>query len=249
VGKFVLTSPLVAHPAKVQVAGASMSEGLNTITITDRKGASQTLYFGVEEQATYARAMYAMPPAPPVGAFDARFSTSDGGSMVQTHGMSVERGLEFPITLQSDAYPLIVTWNVHQGIASYELTDGVGGRAFHAKEMSGEGSATITNAELTTLGVKLVGNGQVPAEFALSQNYPNPFNPVTTMHYNLPIDTKVTLHVFNMLGEEVATLVNGDQKAGFKSIEWNAGSEASGVYFYRLQTREFTQTRKLLLLR
>ncbi len=248
VGKFVLTSPL-ARPAKVHLAAMNTLEVLNTLTITDSKGGSQTLYFGADANKDMSVAMYGMPPTPPAGAFDARFTTSDGGSMVLVHDAKVAGAVEFPVTIQSDAYPLTVVWNVRQGMASYELTDGVGGRVFREKEMRGEGSIKIMNSDLNTLGVKLVGDGQVPVEFALSQNYPNPFNPVTTIHYNLPIDTRVSLHVFNILGQAVAILVNEEQKAGYKSIEWNAGGAASGVYFYRLQTGNFSETKKLLLLR
>ena len=85
--------------------------------------------------------------------------------------------------------------------------------------------------------------------FALDQNYPNPFNPSTTVRYELPKDSRVSLRVFNILGQEVATLVNGEQKAGYKSIEWNAGSVASGVYFYRLEAGDFSASKKLLLLK
>ena len=88
-----------------------------------------------------------------------------------------------------------------------------------------------------------------PVEFALHQNFPNPFNPATTIRYDLRADTRVSLKVFNILGQEVLTLVNEEQKAGYKSVEWNASNFASGVYFYRLQAGPYTGTKKLLLLR
>jgi hypothetical protein len=83
----------------------------------------------------------------------------------------------------------------------------------------------------------------------LLQNYPNPFNPSTTIKYDLPKDLRVTLKVFNVLGQEVATLVNEEQKAGYRSVEWNAAGVASGVYFYRLDAGSFTSVKKLLLLK
>ena len=89
----------------------------------------------------------------------------------------------------------------------------------------------------------------LPLRHSLSQNYPNPFNPTTTIKYDLPIDSRVTLKVFNIIGQEVVTLVNDVQKAGYKSVEWNASNFASGVYFYRLHAGSYTNVKKLLLLR
>jgi hypothetical protein len=77
----------------------------------------------------------------------------------------------------------------------------------------------------------------------------NPFYPVTTIKYDLPKDSRGTLKIFNVLGREVTTLVNEEQRAWFRSAEWNATAFASGVYFYRLQTNDYTATRRLLLLK
>jgi hypothetical protein len=89
----------------------------------------------------------------------------------------------------------------------------------------------------------------LPLTYVVFQNYPNPFNPSTTIKYDLPKDSRVSLQIFDILGREVATLVNGEQTAGLKSVEWNASSFASGVYYYRIQAGEYTATRKLLLLK
>ena len=88
-----------------------------------------------------------------------------------------------------------------------------------------------------------------PMRYALLQNYPNPFNPSTRISYQLPKQSFATLKVFDVLGREIATLVNGEQTAGYKSVSWDAANVPSGMYFYRLQTKEFMQTRKLLLLK
>ncbi len=88
-----------------------------------------------------------------------------------------------------------------------------------------------------------------PLEFSLSQNYPNPFNPATVIRYQLPAFSKVTLKVYDILGNEVTTLVNEQKSPGNYEVQWNASGFASGVYFYRLQTGEFTSVRKLILLR
>jgi hypothetical protein len=86
-------------------------------------------------------------------------------------------------------------------------------------------------------------------EYSLQQNYPNPFNPSTTIRYELPRASHVTLTVYDALGREVATLVNTVEGPGYKSVQWNAGAVASGVYFYRLQAGTIVQTKKLMVVR
>ncbi len=88
-----------------------------------------------------------------------------------------------------------------------------------------------------------------PMKFALMQNYPNPFNPSTVIHYVLPNGALVTLKVFNILGQEVAMLVNEFQTAGSKSVQFNGSSLTSGIYLYQLQAGDFTVTKKLVLIR
>jgi hypothetical protein len=88
-----------------------------------------------------------------------------------------------------------------------------------------------------------------PTEFRLWQNYPNPFNPSTTIRYGLPHKSVVQLTVYNTLGQQVATLVQGDQEAGYHEVNFDASGLSSGVYFYRLHAGTYVETRKLLLLR
>jgi hypothetical protein len=85
--------------------------------------------------------------------------------------------------------------------------------------------------------------------YQLHQNYPNPFNPSTTIEFSLPRSGHVTLKVFNILGEVVATLVNEELNVWTYTTQWNAADAASGVYFYRLQAGDFVDTKKLLLLK
>ncbi|MBN2365938.1 MAG: T9SS type A sorting domain-containing protein [Calditrichaeota bacterium] len=87
------------------------------------------------------------------------------------------------------------------------------------------------------------------SQFRLNQNYPNPFNPLTTIKFDLPKASKVTLKVFNILGEEVDNLVSERLSAGSYAFEWDASSLASGVYLYRLEAEGFVQTRKMILIR
>ncbi len=97
---------------------------------------------------------------------------------------------------------------------------------------------------------KGVGPGrQLPQEFGLEQNYPNPFNPATAIRYQLPVASNVRLSVYNMLGQHIATLVDGIEQAGYKSVGFDAGKFSSGIYYYRIVAGNYTRTVKMLLLK
>ncbi|GEM_PF-6802961 len=89
----------------------------------------------------------------------------------------------------------------------------------------------------------------IPTKFQLSENYPNPFNPSTTIKYALPKAAEVQLTVYNLLGRQVRTLVNGSQKAGYHRVQFDAASLTSGIYFYRIEAGSFSKTRKMLLVK
>lgn len=97
-------------------------------------------------------------------------------------------------------------------------------------------------------GVEAAGSS-LPSTYALRQNYPNPFNPSTVISYDLPAASHVLLRVYNMLGEEVATLINAGENPGRHVVRFDASGLPSGAYFYRLSTGTFTETKRLMLLR
>jgi hypothetical protein len=101
----------------------------------------------------------------------------------------------------------------------------------------------------TVTSVKEVSEISIPNNYELSQNYPNPFNPSTTIRFSIPQEGIVKLRIYNILGQEVATLINGYRAAGTYNVNWNAGSLASGLYIYRLETSNTVIAKKMLLMK
>jgi hypothetical protein len=89
----------------------------------------------------------------------------------------------------------------------------------------------------------------LPDSYALSQNYPNPFNPSTEIAFDLPTKSQVKLTVYNILGQQVTTLVDREMDAGSQVVTWDASEQATGVYFYKIEANDFTETRKMMLLK
>jgi hypothetical protein len=92
-------------------------------------------------------------------------------------------------------------------------------------------------------------NGSVPEKYSLSQNYPNPFNPTTTITFSLPKAGFVTLKVYNVLGEEVKSLVNHQLSAGSYDFDFDASDLSSGMYFYTIRIGDFSETKKMMLVK
>jgi hypothetical protein len=106
-----------------------------------------------------------------------------------------------------------------------------------------------TNSDWGTTSVEIDHSPQIPSSYSLAQNYPNPFNPSTTIEVNLPKNEFVSVKVFNTLGQEVETLLSGEQAAGKYTVRFDASRLTTGMYFYRLQAGEFVATKKMLLVK
>jgi hypothetical protein len=89
----------------------------------------------------------------------------------------------------------------------------------------------------------------IPSEYSLFQNYPNPFNPSTVISYQLPVISNVTLKVYDILGREVARLINEEKPAGSHEVQFTGNGLTSGIYFYQLKAGDYSETRKMILLR
>jgi len=104
----------------------------------------------------------------------------------------------------------------------------------------------------TNSGVSFVEEEQIdkmPTEFLLSYNYPNPFNPSTKIKYSVPQSSNVVIKVYDILGNEIETLVNEEKSAGSYELTWNAKGLSSGVYFYQLRAGSFVETKKMVLIK
>jgi hypothetical protein len=223
---------------------------LNMITL--RGNGSQNLYLGDQSMV---KGSYELPPAAPAGIFDARFASQN---MVETYPSTMQSGVEYQyaINFQSSSYPVTVSWNIAKQPEgrTLVLTDGINGTIIN-NPMTGSGSIRITNASVKTLVVKLSeGLPAVPKAFALSQNYPNPFNPTTHMSVEMPKSADVEVAVYDILGQKIATLLNGQQGAGYHTVEWNGTNQAglsvpSGTYFIRMISEDFTKVQKVMLMK
>lgn len=145
--------------------------------------------------------------------------------------------------------------DISQSFASYFLAEGIGLYGMTVSWVDGVTRTSLVYAEVNHVryGVKILlsvrERPHAPASFALYQNYPNPFNPTTEINYSVPKNSFVTLKVYNILGQEVATLFSGMRIPGQYRATFDAIKFASGVYFYRLQAGSYSAAKKMLLLK
>ncbi|HVO72740.1 MAG TPA: T9SS type A sorting domain-containing protein [Ignavibacteriaceae bacterium] len=137
---------------------------------------------------------------------------------------------------------IFATWTITDSIGLTGLT-GEPGITYY---LSG---AIINGTVIGTIADVKEGINLLPNKATLMQNYPNPFNPITTIKFVLPISEKVELKIYNLIGQEIITLTSMYYSAGEHQIQWDASNQSSGIYFYKLKTSNYTETKKLLLLK
>jgi hypothetical protein len=215
-----------------------------SVQISDASGASQTLYFDVQLETPELKLYYSMPPLPPSGAFDVRFS---GDYRICEDDEEI-------IHIQSSHYPLTVNISNMKEEEKFqyvveEILSGEEGKTHILTEGS---SIEITNPAVKKL--RLFKKDMVPIVFMVKQNYPNPFNPETIIKYGIPNPEKVEIEIYNTLGQKVITLLSKEQKAGYHEVLWDGRNEngrlvASGIYFYKVQAGEHMAIRKMIFLK
>jgi len=109
--------------------------------------------------------------------------------------------------------------------------------------------ANINGTEFGEMVTSVEDENISPSAFSLSQNYPNPFNPNTNIRYQIPEFSFITLKVYDVLGNEIANLINGEKPAGEYQVEFDGEGLSSGIYFYQLKFKDFIQTKKMILLK
>ncbi|MEN8192625.1 MAG: T9SS type A sorting domain-containing protein, partial [Bacteroidota bacterium] len=201
---------------------------------------------GADEMAKYARQQYLVGTEVPV--FSWNFGDFNGATVP---GVELEVGTaeNFGITKISD---LIEDFSYSSG-----LTSSIDGRPLGALHWW-DGEMDTWDSEAALQEVKdaysaLVSveklQGMAPAKYELEQNYPNPFNPSTEIKFSIPNSGATTLKVFNMLGQEVATLLDAELSAGSYKYNFDASTLSSGIYFYTLEAGKYSETKKMVLLK
>ena len=165
--------------------------------------------------------------------FAVSFTTVDSGTAVGGSGAIIHT-VNSGATWQSEPSP---TTNILHGVSFANSGLGIA--------VGDLGTILRTGGGITGIG----NNNTEPGEFRLSQNYPNPFNPSTKINYQLGKSSNVRLAIYDMLGSKVKELVNQKQAPGSYSIEFDASSLSSGTYFYKLETGEFTDTKKMVVVK
>jgi photosystem II stability/assembly factor-like uncharacterized protein len=234
-------------PGSAAKTGSIDHNSFNTLTISDHSRHSQTLYFSNSQKDAEFLARYEMPPLPPSGSFDARF-TDQRMAMVSSGNTAESRSVQ----IQSAVYPITLSWHVAPGSGGWEIvTPGL------QKSLTGQGSLTIPQppkGDIALAYSPFAGVG-VPQRFALEQNYPNPFNPTTTIQYELPQTSRVTMRVYDVLGQSVATLVDQTKEGGIYSVVWDGSNTSAGVYYVAMSAHApdgkllFESTRKIVLVK
>ena len=192
------------------------------------------LYFGVDIPESEILS-YSLPPKPPAGVFDARFA--GGWRVVENEGE-----IEFINSNKS----LNISYQINKN-ENWNLTSETGTQYV----LHGIGEIELTD---NTGILFLEKHFLTPTHYSLSQNYPNPFNPVTTITYELPQESYISLEVYNMNGQQVTSLASKSQKAGKYTVQWdgtdlNGHKVSSGIYLYKLETPDFTNIRKMVLMK
>ncbi|RCK72084.1 MAG: Cell surface protein [Ignavibacteriae bacterium] len=222
--------------------------------IRDSEGNEQSLYVCIEDENNQVDVTYfeLPPPVPEESFFDVRFVSDRFAEFIAHDADEVD----LTISVQTENYPVTIEYELNpENNIEYTLGYSSGGYGkVNYQKLSGNENKIVINSKFgNRIYLRSERNdrkqGETPDKYLLSQNKPNPFNPVTTISYALPEPGFVTLKVYDVLGRELSTLVNEYREAGYYDISWDASSQPSGVYFYKLQSGNFTSVKKMLLMK
>ncbi len=252
---------------------------MDAIVVSDSLGNEQTLYLRNKGLALGKgmKSNEEMPPEPPPGWFHAKFHS---GKFLETIKSGKEKTI-FPLKIRDAVYPLTIRWDIkednltnhrlkiHDGQNSEEVNMNGVGQTKVEKSNNGNKTIIIESAasqppcdpqdnktarldgeEITTSPTPM------PTEFKLLQNTPNPFNPITEIRYELPEELYVVLKIYDVLGQEIQTLVHETQSAGYKTVTFDGSNLSSGVYYYRIDaastsnpSKSYSEMMKMILVK
>jgi serine protease len=246
-GQLVLKSPGAVGAPKRLPNDQQLLQTFNSMLITDARGGESRLYFGNMEAVGTMSERWELPPRPPLDMFDVRFSSN---RFVEGYPVK-EKQARLEIELQSPTPPLTLNWDLTDNNFVYWLVTGINERQLLTESI---GSTTI-QASVTRLVIEMQ-SAAIPKAFALEQNYPNPFNASTIIRFAAPLEAKIVIKLYNVLGQEIMTLLDEVAGAGYKSFTLNASGLASGLYFYRIEatsvddpSKIFTKVMKMALIK
>ncbi len=209
---------------------------LNSLTVSDAHGGTQTLYFGAAPSLHGPQ--FDLPPLPPENCFDARF---ESGRFVEE--IPHDGSMSFMVRTTSPSLGL--SWNFTRE-SRFRLSD----RRNDSWALAGSGSFSLNLPSNHPAVFDLsVESPKLPEKYSLEQNFPNPFNPGTRIRFSLPEGARVRLQVMNVLGQVVSTLIDSPLEPGYHSAWFDAREFSSGIYFYRLQAGNFVEVRKMMSIR
>ncbi|MBI3195277.1 MAG: choice-of-anchor B family protein [Ignavibacteriae bacterium] len=216
---------------------------LTSLQFKDNMGRERRLFLRDAEVNERMELMSDLPPVPPSGVFDVRFASQRCIETVtgKTSKAAIEiRSAEYPLTMT-------LTNNLHR--TSYRLVERKQGVIVNEYDFNKTPVVTFSIKPEGMLTIEANNVTELPQRVSLGQNYPNPFNPGTVISYQLSVNSVVSLKVYNLLGEEVATLVNEMQDVGTKSVVFSADKLSSGVYVYRLTAGNVTEVKRMTVLK
>jgi len=257
-GSLILSnSPVGASTYRSRTSSDTPEKGgSGALTFTQPDGSTRRLYV-LAASSQENPVEFALPPTPPDGSFDVRFSSTQSNGIVIDPQRHTNR---FPIELSTRSPIVTLRWDIADPTLSLELVTDDGAKSSQYL-LRGKGTTTIPTDGGVVHGVVITRRRELQADalpqaVRLAQNFPNPFNPSTTIEYALPFHAFVHLAIYDVLGRKVQDLVGEQQEAGAHYTKWDATGASSGVYYYRFDVVDldkpalgYHETKKMFLAR
>jgi len=213
---------------------AEESTGNDLITFSFSNAAEKNVDLFLSKESGSTENAY-LPPVPPVGIFDVRYSS---GKFIEDLSQNQT------VQISSIDRPVKLKVSNLNGL-KIRIKDNINGNFLN--KILEENEDIIINPLLDNF--LIINESGIPQDYSVSQNYPNPFNPSTKIKYQIPAEGNVKIKIFDVLGKEVMELVNKSQQAGSYEVEFNGADFSSGIYFYRFESGDFTELKRMILLK